>query len=140
MLNHVTLLGRLAGDVDHQYTQTGIPWARFDLVVPIPSKDKDTPPDYFTIVCWRETADFAARYLGRGRQIVVEGRLTARRYVDKEGKNRKVVEVTANRLYFADSGSGGGNAGGYQASAPAAPAPAPQDTGFTQVDDDELPF
>lgn len=140
MYNHVGLLGRLAADPEKRYTQSGIPMATFDLAVPVPSKDKDTPPDYFTVVCWRETAEFVGRYLTKGRQILVEGRLTARRYTDRDGKNRKVVEVTANHVYFADSGNGGGNGGGYQAPAPAAQETAPQDGGFTQVDDDELPF
>lgn len=138
MLNKTVLLGRLTHDPEIRQTGSGIPVASFDLAVNVPSKDRNTPPDYIPIVCWRERAEFAGRYLSKGRQIVVEGRLSTRTYTAQDGSKRKVMEVVADHIYFADSGNGGGNAGGYQYSAPAAPAP--QEGGFTQVDDDELPF
>lgn len=141
MLNKTILLGRLAQDPTVRTTQSGISVATFDLAVQVPSKDKDrsTPPDWLPIVCWRETADFAGRYLTKGRQIVVEGRLSSRKYTAQDGSNRKVVEVIASHIYFADSGSGGNQSGAQ--TAPAAPA---QNEGFgggfTEVPDDELPF
>lgn len=111
MFNHVGLLGRLAQEVELRYTQGGTPVASFDLAVPVPSKDKEAPPDYIPIVCWREQAEFASRFLSKGRQIVVEGRLGTRKYTGSDGKNHKVVEVTAARIYFADGKESGG--GGY---------------------------
>lgn len=81
--------------------------ANFDLAVQVPSKDKNTPPDYIPIVCWDKWAEFTGRYLTKGRQIVVEGRLSTRKYTGSDGKTHKVVEVNASRLYFADSGQGG---------------------------------
>lgn len=116
MFNHVGLLGRLAQSPELRYTQSGTPVASFDLAVQIPSKDKDAQPDYIPIVCWREQAEFAERWLSKGRQIVVEGRISTRKYQGSDGKNHKVVEVTASRLYFADGKEmGGGDYGGnYQ--------------------------
>lgn len=107
MFNHVVLLGRLAQEPEIRYTQGGTPVANFDLAVQVPSKDKNTPPDYIPIVCWDKWAEFTGRYLTKGRQIVVEGRLTTRKYTGSDGKTHKVVEVNASRLYFADSGQGG---------------------------------
>lgn len=139
MLNHVTLLGRLAQDPTVRQTQTGVSVASFDIAVQVPSKDRNTPPDWIPIVCWRETADFAGRFLSKGRQIVVEGRVASRKYTAQDGSNRKVVEVVASRIYFADSGSAGNQSG-----APTAPAAPAQNEGFgggfTEVPDDELPF
>lgn len=93
MYNHVGLLGRLAQEPELRYTQNGVPVASFDLAVQVPSKDKNTPPDYIPIVCWQEQAEFVSRYLTKGRQIVVEGRLSTRKYTGSDGKNHKVVEV-----------------------------------------------
>ena len=120
-----------------RYTQNGTAVASFDLAVPVPSKDRNTPPDYFTIVCWQEQAIFAGNYLAKGRQIAVEGRLSSRKYTAQDGSNRKAVEVVAAHIYFADSGSGG-NAGSYN-NAPAE-AMGSMNAGFTEVDDDNLPF
>lgn len=108
MYNHVGLLGRLAQEPELRYTQNGVPVASFDLAVQVPSKDKNTPPDYIPIVCWQEQAEFVSRYLTKGRQIVVEGRLSTRKYTGSDNKNHKVVEVKASRICFADSGQGGG--------------------------------
>lgn len=111
MLNHITLLGRLAQEPELRYTQGGIPRASFDLAVPVPSKDKSTPPDYIPIVCWRERAEFCSRYLAKGRQVVVEGRLSTRKWTDAQtGQKRKAMEVVASAIYFADSNNA--NAGG----------------------------
>ena len=97
-----------------------------------PSKNKDAAPDYIPIVCWRERAEFCGRYLSKGRQIVVEGRISTRKWKDeKTGQNRKAVEVVASNIYFADSN--GGNANGN-------PQPANND-GFMDIPDDgQLPF
>lgn len=113
MLNYVSLMGRLAQDPELRTTTTGKSVATFDLAVPAQSKDKDAPADFFTIVCWNAQADFVSRYLSKGRQVVIAGRLKTRRYTGKDGKNYKVVEVIATGVYFADSNRStpGGNEG-----------------------------
>lgn len=121
------LLGRLAQEPEIRYTQSGTPVASFDLAVQVPSKNKDAAPDYIPIVCWRERAEFCGHYLSKGRQIVVEGRISTRKWKDeKTGQNRKAVEVVASNIYFADSN--GGNANGN-------PQPANND-GFMDIPDD----
>lgn len=135
MYNHVALLGRLAQDPELRQTQSGKAVTSFDLAVPVPSSDRDAPPDYIPIVCWGQTAEFASRYFSKGRQIVVEGRIGTRRYTDKGGNNRKEVEVKASRVYFADSKNGGGESAGNDDSYQAA--------GFETMqgsEEDDLPF
>lgn len=112
MFNHVALLGRLAQEPEIRYTQNGTPVASFDLAVQVPSKDKDTPPDYIPIVCWDKQAEFVGRFLSKGRQVVIEGRLSTRKYTGNDGKNHKVIEVNASRIYFADSKEAGGGSYG----------------------------
>lgn len=137
MLNKTILLGRLAQDPETFTTQSGILKASFDLAVPVYSKDRQAPPDYIPIVCWRHHAEFARDYLMKGRQIVVEGQLRTRTYTAQDGSKRKAVEVVAEGISFADSGRG--NSDAALAGAPAS-APAGSSDGFTPVDDDELPF
>ena len=111
MLNHVTLLGRIAQQPEIKQTTSGKLVTSFDLAVQVPSADRNALPDYIPIVCWEKQAEFVQRYLAGGRQIVVEGRISTRKWTDNEGKKRKAVEVVASRLYFADSNSGAaGNA------------------------------
>ena len=110
MFNHVGLLGRLAQDPEIRYTPGGSPVAHFDLAVPVPSKKKDTPPDYIPIVAWNNWAEFCGKHLTQGRQVVVEGRITTRKWQDNDGKHRKTMEVTASWIHFADSYYGGGRA------------------------------
>ncbi len=136
MLNDVKLLGRLAQTPEIKTTQSGTLVTSFDLAVPVPGKDRDTPPDYIPIVCWKKQAEFVSRYLSKGRQIVVEGRITTRKWTDNDGKNRKAVEVTAYRIHFADSNKGGENANVPQANGSADDA-----NNYEELrGDDELPF
>ena len=131
MLNSVNLLGRLADTPELRSTGAVTSVTSFDLAVNAPSKDREAPPEYIPIVCWGKTAEFACRYLTKGRQIVVEGRISTRKWTDAEGKNRKAVEVTASRLHFADSNRA------TDAAEPQQPASV---EGFDAGTDDDLPF
>ena len=131
-MNKTILLGRLAETPELRQTTTGDPVVSFDLAVP---NGKEYPPDYIPIVCYRDTAVFVSRYLTKGRQIAIEGKIKTRKYTDKNGNNRKAVEVNAYQIYFADSKSesiGAGNVANAQSTAP---------VDFTEIgDDNDLPF
>lgn len=129
-LNSVNLLGRLAQDPELRHTGNGTPVTSFDLAVNVPSADQNTAADFIPIVCWKNTAEFAERYLSKGRQIVVEGRIKTRKYTDRDGNNRKAVEVVASRLYFADSNNNGADN----------TEPAQIDDFVEMPNDDDLPF
>ena len=159
-LNRVLIMGRLGRDPELRRTQAGTAVASFSLAVDRGFKDKTTGEracDWIDVVAWRQTGEFAARYLTKGRMVVVEGRLQMRDWTDKDGNKRTSAEVVADNVYFGDSkrdGEGGGysagySQGGYAAggySAPAAPsgygAPPADGDQFAELSDDdgELPF
>lgn len=100
-MNKVLLSGRLTETPELKATQSGVSVCTFCLAVQRATKDEAT--DFVTIVAWRQTAEFASRYLGKGRKVIVEGEIRTRNYDDKDGKRRKVTEVVADRIEFADS-------------------------------------
>lgn len=53
---------------------------------------------YFDVVCFGKTAEIAAQYVGKGKQIAVQGRLRQRKWQDKDGNNRYSVEIVANQV------------------------------------------
>lgn len=135
MLNHVTLLGRLTQKPEIKYTQTGKQVTSFDLAVPVPSADRNAEADFIPIVAWEKQAEVVGKYLDKGRQVVVEGRISTRKWTDQNGNKRKSVEVIATRIYFAD---GKTESGATQQTEPAYNPPAPT---FEEVrGDEDLPF
>ena len=100
-MNVVILTGRLTADIELRYTQQGTPCTNFNLAVDRASKD-DTA-DFHTIVAWDKTALFLDEYMRKGSKIVVRGEIRTRNYNDNDGKSRKITEVVADRVEFADS-------------------------------------
>lgn len=107
MLNHVELLGRLAEDPELKTTNSNISVVSFDFAVPVYGKDEETPPDFIPVVMWRSLADRASKYLHKGKQVVIEGRIRTRFYSDSRGRERKAVEVVATDFHFVDNRVGG---------------------------------
>ena len=145
MLNRVNLMGRLVRDPELRQTTGGTPVATFTLAVEQDFKDKATgerSADFIDCVAWRQTGEFVSRYLSKGRMAIVDGRLLARTWKDKNGNSRKTVEVVADHVYFADSRreSEASGAGAPSYSPYATPQTGADD--FAEIDDDpgELPF
>lgn len=137
MLNHIDIMGRLTRDPELRYTTSGTAVTSFTLANDTGRKRDDGSriTHFLDVVAWRQSAEFAAKYLTKGRLIVVEGELSTRSYTDKEGNNRKVVEIKANAIHFADSKQAAAGA------AQSAPQPEADSSGFTEISDDEdLPF
>lgn len=104
MLNNITLMGRLTKNPELRYTQQNTPVASFTLAV---DRDYQTggnerQTDFIDCVAWRKTAEFVSKYLQKGRMAVVTGRLQLREYTDRDGGKRRVAEVIADNVYFAD--------------------------------------
>lgn len=117
MLNRVILIGRLANDPELKYTPSGIAVTQFRLAVnrPISNEAKqggqEAQADFISIVAWRQSAEFAANYLGKGRLVAIEGRLQVREYVTQDGQKRRDVEVVSDNLKSLErpkDGEGGG--------------------------------
>ena len=138
-MNHVTLIGRLAADPEARTTQNGISQCSFRLAVPrrFANQQGVREADFLNIVAWRGTADFCARYFRKGMRVGVEGSLQSRSYQAQDGTKRYVVEVIADNVEFCESRQDGSGSNGGYGGANAAP---PAQEGFTEVEDDELPF
>lgn len=98
-MNKVILSGRLTRDPELKTTTTGKSVCSFRLAV---DRNKDET-DFPTVVTWNDTAEFASRYLGKGRKIIVEGYIHTGNYTDNNGNNRTATEVYAENVEFADS-------------------------------------
>lgn len=161
MVNRVTLIGRLGADPEIRTLENGVMVGRFGLATSENYKDRQSgewkeTTEWHDVVVWRQAAERAQRSLTKGTLLYVEGKLTHRKWQDKEGNNRKTTEVVAS--YFRIMGRPGeGNAGGGNytpmptaESAPAAPrpsgpqptaaAPAAPPTGGAGDDGEDLPF
>lgn len=104
MLNHVILQGRLTKDPELRQTQNGVSVTTFTLAVERDFKSngqKET--DFINCSAWRQTAEFLSRYFGKGRMVLLDGRIEVRSYQDKEGNKRTLWNVVADRVYFGDS-------------------------------------
>ena len=137
-LNRVTIMGRLTRDVELRHTQSGTAVASFTLAVDRDYKGQngERETDFIDVAAWKGTAEFAAKYLAKGRMAVVEGRLQLRDWTDREGSRRRSAEVVAEHIYFGDSRRGEGEYTPEPANASQTAADA-----FTELDDDEhLPF
>lgn len=139
MLNRVIIQGRLCSDVELRRTNNGTAVASVTLAVDrdFKSRDGSRETDFISVVAWRGTAEFTAKYFTKGRMAVVEGRLQMREWQDKDGNKRRNAEVIADNVYFGDSRS---DNSGHQA----AKAPVNVDAeDFAEVEDDmddSLPF
>jgi len=102
MLNKIMLMGRLTRDPELRHTQNNTPVAGFSLAVERTySKEKEKETDFFDIVAWRNTAEFASKNFKKGQLVCVDGRLQRRQWTDNEGNNRYAFEVVADSVHFA---------------------------------------
>ncbi|MCG1507244.1 single-stranded DNA-binding protein [Staphylococcus epidermidis] len=99
-MNLVNLTGRITKDLElKQAGQTQV--TNFSMAVDNPFKKDDT--SFFDIVAFGKTAQLLNDYCGKGSKVLIEGNLKQDRFQDKEGNNRSVVRVIANRIEFLDS-------------------------------------
>ena len=105
MLNNVIIMGRLTRDPELRRPQGGTAVSSFTMAVDrdFKSQSGEKETDFIDVVAWRNTGEFAAKYLAKGRMAAVEGRIQVRDWQDKDGNRRKSVEVVADNVYFADS-------------------------------------
>ena len=132
MTNVTILTGRITKDLElKQAGQTTV--TNFSLAVDNPFKKDDA--SFFDIVAFGKTAELLNNYCGKGSKILIEGNLKQDRFTDKEGNNRSVVRVIANRIEFLDSkGSNQGQA------APKQQANSPFANAAPDVSSSDLPF
>ena len=139
MLNHITIMGRLTRDPEMRRTGSGVAVTSFTIACDRDfGQNGEKETDFIDVTCWRNTAEFASKYLSKGRMAVVSGRLQIRKWKDKDGNDRRSAEVVADNVYFGDSKK---DDSGYNAAPASAPVPAPaSDYQMLEDDDSQLPF
>lgn len=141
-LNRIQLIGRVGRDPETRYTSTQTAVCGFSLATSEKVKDEERT-EWHQVSAFGKTAELVDRYVRKGALIYVEGRLQSRTYQDKQGAEKKVWEVIADRVTFLDTRKAEERSsetasavwmGGTPAARPAPAAPA------VEVDDDPIPF
>ena len=99
-VNKVVLVKRAGGNAELKFTAGGKPVASFSLAVNewFKSRDgeKNDRVEWFRCVCFNKLAEIAGQYVTTGKLLFLEGRLQTRKYDDREGNARKVIEVVVS--------------------------------------------
>lgn len=134
-VNKVILLGNLGKDPLVRSLESGAKVASFTLATNRFFKGQDGNPveetEWHNVVLWGNLADLAEKYLSKGRQVFIEGRLRTRQYDDKEGVKRYVTEIVAENMTFVGPKPG---------EAESRKTAEPPLTGETPTVEDDLPF
>lgn len=105
-MNKVILIGRLTKDVELRYTQTNnTAVASFSLAVnrKFVKPGEERQADFFNIIAWNKLAENISKYLFKGNQIAISGRLETRSWDDPNGQKHYVTEVIAEEIDFIGS-------------------------------------
>jgi single-strand DNA-binding protein len=100
--NKVQLIGHVGGQPDVRTTETGMKWVRFSVATNAiyrgATGEKIIETQWHQLVAWGKTAEIAGKYMHKGREIAVEGKLINRNYTDKDGNKKYVTEVLVNEV------------------------------------------
>jgi single-strand DNA-binding protein len=111
--NRVILIGHLGQNPETKNIDGGKKVTRFTMATDDSHKNSDgqriSEATWHNIVAWNGLADIADRFLKKGRQVAVEGRLTYRSYEDKKGVTKYITEIILDDLVLLGSGKGNGN-------------------------------
>ena len=103
-MNKVFLIGRLSRDPELRHTTSGTAVCQINVAISRPVAQGNEPQtDFINVVIWNRQAENVARYLSKGRQIAIEGRIQTRNYDNAEGKRTYVTEVIASNVEFLGS-------------------------------------
>lgn len=124
------MLGNLTRDPELRTTSNNKTVCSFGLAVNRQRKADGQPDaDFFNVSAWGQLGENCAKYLTKGRKVCLWGAVQIRAYEDRDGNKRTAVDVMADNVEFL---------GGKEDRKEQAPRPDPN--GFTQVDDEEMPF
>lgn len=158
MINKVILVGNVGIDPEVRTTESGVKVARLRLATSErytdrQSGEKKELTEWHTITLWRGLADIVDRYVHKGSQLYIEGRLRTREWVDKDNVKRYTTEILADNMQLLGSRSDSQVAATATAAPTSAPAmqPAAQSAAqpsyqqpaaipSVQDDPDDLPF
>ncbi len=153
MINKVTLIGNLGGDPEVRHLENGTAVGRFSLATNESYKDKDgnmqKQTEWHNIVIWRDMAERAEKLLKKGMLVYVEGKISYRKYTDKDGQERNVTDIVASTYRMLEKLEGSGDsrfpteAAAQQngsSTRSSEPMPVGGDTPPPPAEGDDLPF
>jgi single-strand DNA-binding protein len=115
LTNRVSLIGNLGKDPETKTTETGKKFTHFTLATNDGYKnnegEKVNETTWHNIVAWNGLADIAGKYLKKGREVAVEGRIVYRTYEDKKGITKYITEIVLTDLLLLRSGKESGKEG-----------------------------
>jgi single-strand DNA-binding protein len=115
-VNKVILIGRLGNNPEIRYTNTGTAVANFNLATSENWNDKSGQrqerTEWHRVVVWGKLAELCEKYLAKGRQCFVEGRLQTRSWDDKDGNKKYTTEIVASTVQFLGATQGAGAGAG----------------------------
>jgi single-strand DNA-binding protein len=101
-VNKVILVGNLGKDPELRYTPSGAAVASFSLATSERYKDKSgewvDKTEWHNIVAWKQLAEICGKYLHKGKQVYIEGRIQTRTYDDRDGNKRYITEIVADQM------------------------------------------
>jgi single-strand DNA-binding protein len=142
MLNKAILIGNLGKDPEVRYTQGGTAVANFNIATNERRKDAKTGEwqdhtEWHRIVVFGKLAEVCGQYLGKGRQVYIEGRIQSREWEDRDGNKRYTTEIVASEMKMLGAKGAGAEPGrGIMA---AEPDHTPVEPAFNAPEDD-IPF
>lgn len=147
-MNKAILVGNLTRDPEVRNTPSGVSCTTFTVACNrrFVNQQGVREADFINCVAWRQNADFVARYLTKGSKVAVEGSIQTRSYDAQDGTKRHVTEIVVDSV---ESVGSRGEAPRPRDEAPLPPVPPAGNPGagsgsapggFTEVEDDELPF
>lgn len=148
-MNKANIIGNLTRDPEVRTTQSGLTVATFTLAVQrrFANAQGVREADFIPVVAWRQLGELCARYLSKGNKAAVTGSIQTRTYDAQDGTKRYITEIVADEVDFLSPSTA--NAASSTPPPPEPPAyPSQQyaeqtrmDTsGFTEVEEDDLPF
>ena len=145
-MNKTIIMGRLVADPECRVSagENSMTIARYRLAVDRRrrSASEESITDFFNVVAFGRSGDFAEKYFKKGMRVLVTGRLQTGSYTNKDGVKINYVEIVAEEQEFADSKNSGSGQG--QVASNSQPAPvADEADGFMPIPDgldEELPF
>jgi len=111
--NKITIIGNLGRDPELRYTPQGTAVCDFSVAVNDRKRDKagewQDVTTWFKITFWGKQAENASKYLTKGRQVYIEGRLQVEEWTDRDGNNRHTLAVQGADIQFLGDGRNEGN-------------------------------
>jgi single-strand DNA-binding protein len=135
MINSVVLMGRLTADPELKSTQSGVKVCSFTLAVERDFRDKsgERKTDFIRCVAWRETAEFVCKHFQKGYMLAFRGEIQTRETEDNHGNKKFFTDILVQSVSFTGEKR-------EKNSPKAGPSALTENSDFSAVDEEDLPF